>query len=367
VSLASLFGTQGLCLTIEHSSERVGAFIDLYECEAKPTTLWNFDPATNQIRDDLSSGALCMTACPPATPTPKPAPALPTPSPSAVLALDPSKLGLRHDGITAMSVNGAGRLLHEYPEPTRSEILDMLFTPGLGTAWQMLKIEIGGDCQSSYGLEPSFMHIPQKANASFDRGYQFWFIQEARKRNPSIPLLCLSWGLPYWIKGGVLSPDGVQYHIDFLLGAKQHHNVTFDWIGIWNEAPWTADYIEGLHTALLSNGLSTQIVAADGGTDVISAAVKDSKLAAAIGAFGIHTAHMVKDKDVENFQPQKPYWDSENDMVDGPMPQWKGTGNVALGWPQTFLTNYINANSTNTMLCAFVHSWWVGSKCRQCR
>ena len=59
-----------------------------------------------------------------------------------------------------------------YPEPTRSQILDVLFLPGRGAAWQMLKIEIGGDSQSSYGLEPSFMHVPDPANASFDRGYQ---------------------------------------------------------------------------------------------------------------------------------------------------------------------------------------------------
>ena len=95
-----------------------------------------------------------------------------------------------------MSVNGAARLLYEYPEPTRSELLDMFFTPrGVGTAWQALKVEIGGDVESSYGSMSSYMHVPEPANASFARGVQFWLIAEARKRNPSIPLLCLSWGM----------------------------------------------------------------------------------------------------------------------------------------------------------------------------
>jgi hypothetical protein len=33
----------------------------------------------------------------------------------------------------AMSANGAARLLFEYPEPTRSQVLDLLFKPGTGT------------------------------------------------------------------------------------------------------------------------------------------------------------------------------------------------------------------------------------------
>ena len=32
-----------------------------------------------------------------------------------------------------MSANGAGRLMYEYDEVTRSQILDMLFTPRMGT------------------------------------------------------------------------------------------------------------------------------------------------------------------------------------------------------------------------------------------
>ena len=50
-----------------------------------------------------------------------------------------------------MSANGAARLLLEYPEPTRSQILDVLFSPSMGTRWQGLKVEIGGDVESSYG------------------------------------------------------------------------------------------------------------------------------------------------------------------------------------------------------------------------
>ena len=36
-----------------------------------------------------------------------------------------------------------------------------------------------------------------------------------------------------------LSEGGVQYHVNYLLGAKRYHNISFNWVGIWNESPWT--------------------------------------------------------------------------------------------------------------------------------
>ena len=34
---------------------------------------------------------------------------------------------------------GAARLLGEYPEAVRTQLLDLMFTPGVGASWQMLK------------------------------------------------------------------------------------------------------------------------------------------------------------------------------------------------------------------------------------
>src|SRR5262245_41608383 len=50
------------------------------------------------------------------------------------------------DGVGAISGGGGNsRLLVDYPEPQRSQVLDYLFKPGYGAAVQVLKIEIGGD------------------------------------------------------------------------------------------------------------------------------------------------------------------------------------------------------------------------------
>ena len=71
------------------------------------------------------------------------------------------------------------------------------------------------------------------------------------------------------------TPGGLDLLTQYLLGAKKVHNISFDWIGIWNEAPWSSDYILTLRRSLDSAGLKdVQITAADGGTDVITAAAK---------------------------------------------------------------------------------------------
>ena len=68
---------------------------------------------------------------------------------------------------------------YEYPEPTRSELMDLFFSQGMGTRWQGLKVEIGGDVESSYGSMSSYMHVPDPAKASFNRGVEFWLMKEA--------------------------------------------------------------------------------------------------------------------------------------------------------------------------------------------
>jgi hypothetical protein len=45
--------------------------------------------------------------------------------------------------------------------------------------------------------------------------------------------MALSWGMPEWVGDGkTLSQGGADYHVNYLLGAKRVHNISFDWIGI---------------------------------------------------------------------------------------------------------------------------------------
>src|SRR4029079_7823286 len=73
------------------------------------------------------------------------------------ITLDPGQEGRTFEGIGAVSAGASSRLLIDYPEPQRSEILDYLFKPGYGASLQHLKVEIGGGINSTDGTEPSHM------------------------------------------------------------------------------------------------------------------------------------------------------------------------------------------------------------------
>src|SRR5438067_10959641 len=116
------------------------------------------------------------------------------------ITIDGKDAGRRFDGIGAISGGGGNsRLLIDYPEPERSQILDYLFKPGYGAALQILKVEIGGDTNSTDGAEPSHLHTRTDLNC--DRGYEWWLMAQAKTRNPTIKLAALAWGAPGWVGG----------------------------------------------------------------------------------------------------------------------------------------------------------------------
>lgn len=83
---------------------------------------------------------------------------------------DQSGVRRRFDGIGGLSGGGAtSRLLVNYPEPYQSQILDYLFKQQFGASLHILKVEIGGDAQSTEGTEHSHMHTPNDEN--YTRGY----------------------------------------------------------------------------------------------------------------------------------------------------------------------------------------------------
>ena len=110
------------------------------------------------------------------------------------ITLDGKSKGSIFEGIGALSAGASSRLLVDYPEPYRSQILDYLFKSNYGAALQHLKVEIGADVNSTDGSEPSSMR--SRSDHNYDRGYEWWLMEEARKRNPSIILDTLPWGAP---------------------------------------------------------------------------------------------------------------------------------------------------------------------------
>src|SRR6202007_2555791 len=121
---------------------------------------------------------------------------------------------------------GNSRLLTDYPEPQRTQILDYLFKPGYGASMQILKVEIGGDTNSTSGADPSHEHTRGSVNC--DRGYEWWLAGQAKARNPNIKLYGLAWGAPGWIgttgaavwdtNNPIWAQDMVNYYIAWING-----------------------------------------------------------------------------------------------------------------------------------------------------
>ncbi|MFB7710132.1 galactosylceramidase [Streptomyces sp. NPDC056105] len=204
------------------------------------------------------------------------------------ISVDGAGTGRVFDGIGAISGGGGtSRLLVDYPEPQRSQILDYLFKPGYGASLQILKVEIGSDTNSSNGAEPS--HMRTRDEVDCNRGYEWWLMEQAHKRNPNIQFYGLEWGAPGWFDGGFWSSDNVDYLMKWL-GCAQEHHVDVDYLGGWNEKGWDAAWYGKLKTALVDHGYGeVKVVAADSaGWGVATDMKNDAAFDAATDVVGIH-------------------------------------------------------------------------------
>jgi hypothetical protein len=187
-------------------------------------------------------------------------------NPAVTVRLDGSGQGRIFEGIGGLSAGAASRYLIDYPEPYKSQILDYLFKPHYGASLQDLKVEIGGDTNSTWGSEPSHMHSREDEN--YNRGYEWWLMREARKRNPKIVIGLLPWGAPDWIGNHhYYSQDMIDYDLKFINAAHDVHSIDVDYVGVWNETQYDRSWIKSLKAAVVGNnakhGLNTIVVAPD--------------------------------------------------------------------------------------------------------
>jgi hypothetical protein len=269
------------------------------------------------------------------------------------ITVDGNGTGRVFEGIGAISGGGAtSRLLIDYPEPYRSQILDYLFKPDYGASLTDLKVEIGGDANATEGSEPSHMHTASDQN--YNRGYEWWLMGQAKARNPNIKLEALAWSWPSWVSdsnGTPFTANGITYLINFLKGAQQTHNLTIDYIGIWNEHSYNISWIEQFKSAISAAGLSTKIDAADdccgSQWNIATDMNKDANLKAAVDAVGAHYPGQQSPAVAQ--QLGKPLWASE----DGP---W--TGNWGSWLPTALNKNYTDAKITKTIIWNLITSYY---------
>ena len=271
---------------------------------------------------------------------------------NTAITVDGTSSGRTFDGVGALSGGGGNtRILYDYPATQRSEILNYLFKPGYGADLQILKVEMGGDTNSTDGAEASIEHT--RGAVDCNAGYEWWLMEQAKALNPGIKLYAMPWGAPGWIGGGSFySQDMIDYYMSWLGCAKQH-GLTIDYVGGWNEHVYNTSWYESLKSALISNGYtSTKLVGGDNyGSNAwtIATAMKnDSTLYAAVDVAGAHypcvyESAMTSCSSTTDAQTLgKPIWASENGSEDAET----GAGPIARainrGYIDARMTAYVN-------------------------
>jgi len=179
--------------------------------------------------------------------------------PTQRLVLDGHAGGPRFDGIGVVEGGGGtGVLLKDYPEPQRSQILDLVFKPKFGASVSALYVEIPGDGNSTQGSMPSHRHARDDLNAW--RGYMWWEMREARRRNPDVTLDGAAWSAPGWVgersHGDFFSQDGADYYVSWLKALRDAHGLHMSALGMRNERGVNLDFAKTLRRTLDANGFA---------------------------------------------------------------------------------------------------------------
>jgi O-glycosyl hydrolase len=224
-------------------------------------------------------------------PGPFVAPATSAASTTTSIPVSGTAPGRTFGGVGAISAGANTRYLIDYPEPARGAILDHLFKPNDGAALQVLKVEVGGDADSTDGAEASAEHTQGAVDCG--AGYEWWLMEQAKARNPAIKLYALAWTAPGWT-GTFWSQNTIAYLLDWLSCARGH-GLTIDYLGgNQNETPYRKAWTESLRAALDSAGFTaTKLVMADtfdpsANWSIAADLAGDSAFRAVTGVIGEH-------------------------------------------------------------------------------
>jgi galactosylceramidase len=280
---------------------------------------------------------------------------------SAPIVLDGSRTHSKpYDATGALSAGASSRLLIDYPQPERERILDLLFKPKFGASLNLLKVELGGDTQSTDGSEPSHAHSRAELDSpDCERGYELWLMREAKKRNPDVQTYGLSWGAPGWIgNNSYFSQDNVKYQTSWLTCVREKANISVDYMGIWNEKPWgSTEYITELRAAFDAAGFEkTKLIALDGGLngDFVQTLDTTPALANALSGVGLHYPCSVVSPSA-TIDGMK-YWASEDMSTPA---DWRGSG----CWGRILNSNFVRMNMTATISWSLLWSVYPNLDC----
>jgi glycosyl hydrolase family 59/ricin-type beta-trefoil lectin protein/glycosyl hydrolase family 59 (putative galactocerebrosidase) len=268
---------------------------------------------------------------------------------TTTISVNGASAGLTFGGIGAISGGGGNsRLLTDYPAVEQQQILDYLFKPDYGASLQILKVEIGGDTNSTDGSESSIEHTSGSIDCS--NGYEWWLMEQAKTLNPNIKLYGLAWGAPGWVGSTFWTTDTINYLVSWLNCATSH-GLTINYLGGWNERGYDVAWYEQLRSTLNADGYSAvQIVGADSDWSIATDIADNSAFANAVSIIGVHYPCTGGDGGSADTCPAnataestgKPLWASENGSQDlnGGAPAL--IRSIVRGYTDAELTGYIN-------------------------
>ena len=273
-------------------------------------------------------------------------------TPVQVVELRGDSGGKRFDGIGI--VNGGGGtsvLLKDYPEPQRSQILDLVFKPKFGASVSTLLVEIPGDGNSTQGSMPS--HMRTRNDLDYTRGYTWWILREAKKRNPQLSLDAAAWSAPGWVGNpDFWTQDSADYLVKWLRGLREVYGLELDAIGCRNEKGVSLEFAKMLRAGLDANGFKpVRLHAFDDWPsnkfDFVKDMINDKAAHEAIDIIGAHTLNSKRkgqlpaSSEVQALAAEmgKPIWNTEEHVY---LPGFE----CALRIVQAFNDNYITSGAT---------------------
>eukprot|EP01049_Picozoa_sp_SAG25_P007302 SAG25_NODE_588_length_6733_cov_7.918300_4_plen_752_part_00 len=296
--------------------------------------------------------------------------------------IDPESASAAFDGIGGASGGGGGtRLLVDYPEHIRSDILDVLFKPQFGLSLQHCKVEVGCDGDTTQGSEPT--HARSETDISFDRGYEIWLMEEASKRRPNIGLSGLEWGIPGWVasKGGMWSKSNQDYLVGWVSGLLKTKGLNISALAVsYNERGYNDAFMKGMRKSLDAAGLSH--VKTIGGDQcgsntwkVVEDMKNDKELADSIDIIGVHNPGPIThatSMPAGTLELKKPVWGTEQHIGENglgghvpdttdpdqktDLPVWDW--HAALGLAKALNQGWLTANQTAVLIWTPTYSWY---------
>ena len=234
------------------------------------------------------------------------------------LQISPASSGKTFDGIGAVNGGGATSvLLRAYPEPQRSQILDLVFRPKFGASVSAMLVEIPGDGNSTQGSMPSHSHF--RGDMNFQRGYTWWVMTEAKRRNPQLALDATGWSAPAWV-GDFWSQDMADYYVDWLTGLREVYGLELDAMGCHNEKGYSYDFAKRLRRTMNERGFqNVRLHGFDNWgkqkMDFLAEMQRDPELTAAIDVVSAHTFSEIQLTPEQRAAAEalgKPIWNSED-------------------------------------------------------